>query len=138
VLIRYGVIVEGVQWLAEFVEDEIGDIDHIIDGADTDGGQSVFEPVGRGPHLYIFDTDTGVSGAGGGVADGNGNGGEAIADVESRDIGHPELPLVAVVNAEHGSEIAGHADMVGCIGSVGCQADFEADILLQIKIGGCG
>jgi hypothetical protein len=40
--------VEGVERLAAFEHDVVGDVDDVIDGIDADGGESVAEPCGAG------------------------------------------------------------------------------------------
>jgi len=49
-----GVIVEGVEGLAEFHEDVVGDIDDVVDGAEADGFEAqALEPFGEGPTLTL-------------------------------------------------------------------------------------
>ena len=38
--------VKGVQRLTQFVQHEVGDVHHIVDGAQTDGFEAFFEPFG--------------------------------------------------------------------------------------------
>ena len=59
--------VEGVKWLAEFVENVVGNIDDVIDGAETDGFEFFGEPVGAWGYFDAFDRKDGVEGADRGV-----------------------------------------------------------------------
>ena len=63
--------VEGVEWLPEFVEDVVGDIDDVVDRAQADGFETLFEPRGRFFDGDVGDFYRGVEGAGGGRLDGN-------------------------------------------------------------------
>ena len=56
--------VEGVERLAEFVENEVGDIDDVVDGAEADGFEALFEPSGGVFDGDAGDFDGGVEGAG--------------------------------------------------------------------------
>ena len=47
--------IEGVHGLAVFQHDIVGDIDDVIDGADTAGTQALLQPAGRGRYLDIAD-----------------------------------------------------------------------------------
>jgi hypothetical protein len=58
--------VEGVERLAELVEDVVGDVDDVVDGAETDGFETLFEPCGGILDGDAGDFDGGVEGAGGG------------------------------------------------------------------------
>ena len=53
--------IESMKRLAHFHQNEIGDIDNIIDGAQTDGAQFVLKPIGRFLNLDVADSQTAVT-----------------------------------------------------------------------------
>jgi hypothetical protein len=61
--------IEGVERLAEFVEHEVGDIDDVVDRAQADGFEALFEPGGGFLDGDAGDADGGVERAGGGGLD---------------------------------------------------------------------
>ena len=66
-----GVQVEGVQGLVEFQHHIVGDIHHIVDGAQAGAGQAVLQPPGGGADLDAADYRCGVAAAQVWVGDGD-------------------------------------------------------------------
>ena len=53
--------VEGVQRLAHLHHDEVGHIDHVVDGTQAHGAQAVLQPLGALPYLHIAQRDAGIA-----------------------------------------------------------------------------
>ena len=71
VVARDFVGIESVQRLSYFHEDEIGHIDHIVDGTNAHGAQLVLQPLGRLGHVDVLEGDAGVAWAELRLLDGN-------------------------------------------------------------------
>ena len=71
VTVGHGVQVKGVQRLVELQHHIVGDIHHIVDGAQAGAGQAVLQPVGRGADFDAGDDRCGVAEAQVGVGDGD-------------------------------------------------------------------
>ena len=56
--------IEGVERLAGFVEDEVGDIDDVVYRAQSDGSEALFQPSGGLAHHDIVDSGGCIEGAG--------------------------------------------------------------------------
>ena len=63
--------------LAYFHEDEVGDVDHIVDGADAHGAQFGLQPFGRVGHMYVLQRDACIAGTEGGLFHRHTNGARA-------------------------------------------------------------
>ena len=74
--------VEGVEGLAVCHHDIVGDVDDVVDGAQSDGGEVVFQPFRRLLHLASGDADAGVAAACLGVLDGHLDGQRVVVDGE--------------------------------------------------------
>ena len=55
------VVVEGVQRLSHLVQNEIGYVHHVVDGAQTDGSEGVLQPFGRLFDGHACDADSRVT-----------------------------------------------------------------------------
>ena len=100
--------VEAVEGLAEGVYDVVGDVDHVVDGAQADGAEFVLEPLGAFADGDAADGDAGVAGTGFGVVDVDGDVEVVVVDGEGVYRGSAEGGGVSVL-PEPGAKVAGYA-----------------------------
>ncbi|MFT6181402.1 MAG: hypothetical protein ACJAQT_002126 [Akkermansiaceae bacterium] len=112
--------IESVEGLAEFVEDVVGDIDDVVDGAEADRFELFDEPVGAGGDFDSFDGKGGVERADEGIEDDDGGVFGRASGVSFRD----RLGL----GVEQGGELAGEAGMGKEVGAVRGDFDFNEGV----------
>ncbi len=115
-----GIEVEGVEGLAEFHEDVVGDVDDVVDGAQADGFDALDEPVRGGCDFDVADDTGGVIGAAGRIGEGDGgfrrgaDGGFGEGDGGGGEVGGGE-----------GGEFSGESEVGEAVGAIGGDFDVE-------------
>ena len=122
--------VVGVERLTQFVIDEIGHVDDVIDGIEANGPQAFLQPLRRRADFDAVDRHAAKTGAGSGVLNGYLNRKVVAVDPEGIDSRQVHVP------AQEGFEVAGHAHVRGGVGAVGRQADFQTKVGFETKVFG--
>ena len=127
--------VEGVQRLAHLHHNEVGDVDHIVDGAQPHGAQTVLQPLGALPYLHVAQRDAGIARAEVGLLDGHldglarGFGGEVGSNLRPLN-----LQLFSFAGISHRHHVAGHADVRDGVHAVGGDGHLQQAVVLHVEV----
>ena len=102
--------IEGMQGLAQRHHHVVGDIHDIVDGAQTNGGQLILQPIGRFFYLTVSYADTGIALASLGVLDDHVDREVVIVDGKTADIRTVSGCFVAVL-LQPSIQVASHTPM---------------------------
>ena len=115
----------------------VGDVDNIVDGAQTDGAEFVLQPLGTLLHLASRDAQTGITLACLGILNLHLDGQVVVVDSESAAVGAMERSGTAIL-LEIGIEVAGNTPVREGISAVGRNVDLNQPVALEMKIFGSG
>ena len=127
---RDKVVIEGVKRLAEFVEDEVGHVHHVVDGPQADGRQPIPQPILRRPHFHAADHHADIARATFCVFDLDGNlFGGLSSRFDRRNLGQFERLL------RQRGQVAGHADVARGVGAVGGDGEVQHGVAFRLARG---
>ena len=116
--------------LAELVQDEIGNVHHVVDGPQADGLQPIPQPIRRRPHFYAADHHADVAWATFGILNLDGYLFGSLASSLNRcDFGQFERLLC------QRSHVAGDADVAGGVRAIGGDGEVQHGVALQLAHG---
>ena len=122
------------------MQDVVGDVDHIVDWAQTHGGKAVAEPLGAFGYVDALYGKAAVAYAGIVGFDCNLYG-VAVGTVGGKHLNrgaHKARSFSADVAVEEGGQVAGHAVVRGCVDAVGCEVNFEHKVVAELIVVGGG
>lgn len=125
--------VERVQGLSRFVQNEVGDVDHVVFRIHSDRAQPSLEPFGRGSHLHAGYRDAHVSRRGFGILHFDGYFFPVAVLCEG--FHRRKLQLAGqAVGFQINGQIARYAVVRHRVGTVRRQADLEQVVVFQLEI----
>ncbi len=120
-------VIEGVDGVAELEHHEVGDVDDVVDGADPEALQAVFEPQGRRADRDVDDGGRAVGRAALEVVDGDAH--EIVDRLRLREarrcVGRREVPGQLVKRGR----LAREADVTERVGAIRRDVDVEDEVV---------
>ena len=130
------VVVEGVERLTHLVQDEVGDVHHVVDGAQTDGSECVLQPFGRLLDSHAGDADARVTRSAFFVFDSHFDR-QVRCFGSERCVGFAEREVHAVCLII-GVQVARDAEMAGSVRAVGRDVHLDEVVALHVVVLRCG
>ena len=129
--------VEGVQGLPESVQDEVGDIHHIVHRMHADGVELVAQPFGAVAHGHSLYGEAAVAHAAGGVGHFHTHG-ASLWLVDSKAVDRRAVRLHGIgMAAQVGGQVAGHAVVAGGVDTVGGEVYLDNEVIVDFVVFRC-
>ena len=122
-----------MQGLTHLVQDEVGDIDQVVVGVQTDCAQVVLHPLGRGSNLCACDGYARITGSTLGVNYLNGNIQIVVIYCKSLNRRFAQLAFNTICR-QIGCQVASHTIVRHCVCAVGGKTDTDAVVLLDVEV----